>query len=124
MALLEGSVFSKTLGMDTSLSVYLPQGGRNGGAGDCPVLYLLHGLSDNHSVWVRNTTVTLCAEQAGMALVMPEVQRSFYMDMAAGPDYFTYIAGGTPQLCREMFHIPTIRQRPILPGTPWAVTGR
>lgn len=27
------------------------------------------------------------------------------MDMAAGPDYFTYIAEELPQLCREMFHI-------------------
>lgn len=105
MALLEGSLFSKTLGMNTALTIYLPQGSWTACEGDRPVLYLLHGLTDDHSAWVRNSMVTRYAEQAGIALVMPEVQRSFYMDMAAGPDYFTYVAEELPQLCRELFHI-------------------
>lgn len=105
MALLEGNVFSKVLGMDTGLTVYLPQGSRNACSGDRPVLYLLHGLSDNHSTWVRNSMAALYAEQVGMALVCPEVQRSFYMDMDAGAAYFTYIAEELPRMCRDLFHI-------------------
>ena len=103
MAVFEGTIFSESLQMMTSLAVVLPAEGRP--AGDMPVLYLLHGLSDNYSAWLRRSRVDYYAEQAGFAVVMPEVQRSFYSDMAYGLKYYTYIAQELPALCRKMFHL-------------------
>jgi putative tributyrin esterase len=36
---------------------------------------------------------------------MPEVQRSFYADMAQGPEYFRYIHEELPELCEHFFHL-------------------
>lgn len=57
MAFFECSLFSESLGMVSSVNVVLPQktSGQIGlkgvaGEGGCPVLYLLHGMSDDHSI--------------------------------------------------------------------------
>ncbi len=59
MALVNCDFFSETLGMSSSMTVILPQQtqgqiGLDGVAGDCrpPVLYLLHGFSDDHTYLV------------------------------------------------------------------------
>ena len=51
---------------------------------DCPVLYLLHGLSDDHTAWLRYTSIERYAAAAGLAVVMPAVDRSFYADERHG----------------------------------------
>ena len=106
MAYFNGTVYSETLGMMTDIAVIIPD---NGMArlenGDYPVVYLLHGLSDNHSAWSRRTKVDLYAEQTGFAIVMPEVQRGFYQNMAYGLPYFTYISEELPKICHAMFRV-------------------
>ena len=42
-----------------------------------PTLYLLHGLSDDHSTWMRRTSIERYATELGLAVVMPAVNRSF-----------------------------------------------
>ena len=58
MALLTCDFFSDALQVGTSMTVVLPQrteaqiGVSGGGAdGPPPLLYLLHGLSDDHTAW-------------------------------------------------------------------------
>lgn len=80
------------------------------------MLYLLHGLSDNHSCWLRRTAVDRYAEEYGIAVVMPEVQRSFYCDMAHGPAYFTYIADELPQICQRLFRLSDKREDTFIAG--------
>ncbi|MCH2176871.1 MAG: esterase family protein, partial [Lentisphaeria bacterium] len=61
MAFIELSCHSNTLGMAIQVSVLIPQPtgpnqvGIEGGVFSkaYPVLYLLHGLSDDHSIWAR-----------------------------------------------------------------------
>lgn len=84
MALFAGSLYAESLGMNTGVTVSLP-GERRDRTGDMPVLYLLHGLSDDHTSWVRRTDIDRYAEEWGVAVIMPEVQRSFYCDMTNGP---------------------------------------
>ena len=86
MALFEGSLRSEVLRMDTAVTVSLPQKREKDNP---PVLYLLHGLGDNHAAWSRRSNIDRYADQEGVAVVMPEVQRGFYTDMAYGPAYFT-----------------------------------
>lgn len=103
LAFFEGNVFSQSLGMTTGIAISLPADMAEPPAQGMPVLTVLHGLSDNHSNWYRRTNIDRYAEQAGIAVVMPEVQRGFYTDMRYGLRYFTYIAEELPLLCRRMF---------------------
>ncbi len=42
-----------------------------GPSGALPVLYLLHGLSDDHTAWLRYTSIERYAAARGLAVVMP-----------------------------------------------------
>ncbi|MDR2933208.1 MAG: esterase family protein [Oscillospiraceae bacterium] len=105
MALFRGVIRSNVLGMDTGLCVILPQDRLLPETAPGKVLYLLHGLGDNCEAWVRYTAIERYARQYALTVVMPEVQRSFYMNMAYGLPYFTYITEELPALCRDMFGI-------------------
>lgn len=114
MALFEGTLRADTLEMETTVTVSLPQNGQ--GSGGTPVLYLLHGLGDNHSTWVRRTNIDRYANQEGIAVVMPEVQRGFYTDMAYGPAYFTYITEELPRLAASLFRVTDDPARTYIAG--------
>ena len=53
------------------------------------VLYLLHGLSDDDTIWLRRTSIERYAAPLS-AVVMPQVHRSFYTDQAYGR-YWTFL---------------------------------
>ena len=113
MAHLSVDLFSESLQVGTSLGVLLPQSTRAqiGVASVAvpehgwPVLYLLHGLSDDHSAWVRYTSIERYATAAGLAVVMPAVGRSFYADEAHGHQYWTWVSEELPQRVAEMFRL-------------------
>ena len=113
MALLTADVFSESLEVGTSLTVVLPQTTREQIGVESvtvpvhgwPVLYLLHGLSDDHSAWVRYTSIERYAAAAGLAVVMPAAGRSFYADEAHGHRYWTWVSEELPRLVGEMFRL-------------------
>ena len=116
MALCNLKIFSESLGMQTDVNVIIPQSnlrgeiGTNisGRKGNLKCLYLLHGLSDNYSIWERRTSIERYAQDRGICVVMPDGARSFYTDMKYGGKYYTYIAKELPQIIREMFpQLPT-----------------
>lgn len=55
-----------------------------------PVLFLLHGLLDDHSIWLRRTSIERYAEDLNVAIVMPSGGRSFYTNMAHGYRYWKF----------------------------------
>ena len=84
MALLRCNVFSESLSLSTAMTVLLPQRtttqiGLAGAVRDGapPVLYLLHGLSDDDTTWLRRTSIERYVAPLGLAVVMPQVHRSF-----------------------------------------------
>lgn len=115
MALLTADVFSETLQVGTSLTVVLPQSTRgqigvaavDAPADGWPVLYLLHGLSDDHSAWLRYTSIERYAREAGIAVVMPAVGRSFYANEVNGHPYWDWVSVELPQVVEEMFRVST-----------------
>lgn len=124
MALLEVRCFSDALGMGVSFNVLLPQPvkrqiGMTGGGEvreKYPVLYLLHGLSDDHTVWCRRTSIERYAAAKNLAVVMPAVARSYYQDMAGGPRYWTFLSEELPQLCRRWFPLSEAREDTFAAG--------
>jgi len=127
LPLLQTNFHSNALGLACSMNVILPQAaGENqiGVAGATtgvpehgwPTLYLLHGLSDDHSIWLRRTSIERYVSPLGLAVVMPAVNRSFYTDMAVGPKYWTFISEELPMLCRQMFRLSSRREDNFVAG--------
>ncbi len=106
MALLQVEFFSHVLGRCTGMNVILPQNTK----GPLPALYLLHGLSDNHTIWLRRTSVERYADNYPLAIIMPDGGRSFYTDMAEGDRYFTFISEELPEICENMFQLSKKRE--------------
>ena len=111
MALLHVNFFSDVLGMATSMDVILPeqtagQIGMEGVASDkpYPTLYLLHGMSDDHTIWQRRTSIERYVSDMGLAVVMPTTHLGWYTDMAQGNRYWTFISEELPKKCRSFFH--------------------
>ena len=110
MALLHVDFFSDVLGMCSQMDVILPektrgQIGMEGQAEDTgwKTLYLLHGMSDDHTIWQRRTSIERYAADKGIAVVMPTTHLGWYTDMHLGFDYFTFITEELPAICRNFF---------------------
>ena len=72
MALLHVNFYSRTLERETQMDVILPEAakkliGMEGVATrQCKTLYLLHGMSDDHTIWQRRTSIERYAAEKGI----------------------------------------------------------
>ena len=112
MVLFEVNYFSNTLGINTNLNVLIPQRKTNQiddrdydnyNKDGYPVIYLLHGLGNDESIWMRRTSIERYASQYGFAVVMPTTQLGGYRDTTYGPKYWTFISEELPNFCKEHF---------------------
>ncbi|GFI44878.1 carbohydrate acetyl esterase/feruloyl esterase [Lachnospiraceae bacterium] len=110
MALLHVDFFSDVLGMSMNMDVILPQqttwqiGMEGKGAdGRYKTVYLLHGMSDDQTIWQRRTSIERYVSKLGIAVVMPTTHLGFYTDTTYGMDYWTFISKELPKICREFF---------------------
>ncbi|GHV41096.1 tributyrin esterase [Clostridia bacterium] len=117
MALMHVSFFSDVLGMSVSMDAIIPQEtrgqiGMEGAAknGLHQTLYLLHGMSDDHTIWQRRTSIERYAADLGIAVIMPTTQLGWYTDMAHGLKWFTYISEELPEICRKFFPLSADRE--------------
>src|ERR671933_322372 len=114
---------SEALSLTTSMTVLLPQqtttqigmAGRQH-AGLPPVLYLLHGLSDDDTIWLRRTSIERYVAPLGLAVVMPQVHRSFYTDEAYGGKYWTFVSEELPELVARFFRVSQAREDTFVAG--------
>ncbi len=120
MSLIHCDFFSETLGLNCAMTVLLPQRPqveiKAGPRPALPTLTLLHGLSDDHTSWVRRTSIERYVEGRNLAVVMPSVGRSFYTDMAHGGRYWTFISEELPALARDFFHLSSARETNFIAG--------
>lgn len=109
MAFFQMHYHSDALRMGVSLHVILPEkaktmiGMQATGESTYKTLYLLHGLSDDHTTWMRRTSIERYAAEKSIAVVMPNVARSWYADTAYGAKYLTFVAKELPEVCRSFF---------------------
>ena len=125
MALIRCDFFSDALGVSTSMTVLLPEqtrsqigltGAPTADAAGFPTLYLLHGLSDDHTIWQRRTALERYVAPLGLAVVMPAVSRSFYTDEAYGLDYWTFLADELPAKVESLFRVSDRREDRFVAG--------
>lgn len=123
MALIHIGFFSETLGMCVNCDVILPQratkqiglaaaerGGKH------PVLWLLHGASDDHTIWQRRTSIERYASELGLAVVMPAAHLSSYSNMVHGGRFYDYIAEELPETMRGFFPLSDRREENFIAG--------
>ena len=107
---------SSALDMSTNLSVLLPSDVSDVPADGYPVLYLLHGLSDDHTKWLRATRIEEYAAKYRVCVVMPEVQRSFYTNMKNGLFYDDFITKDLPAFIEKTFPVTKKREKTFIAG--------
>ncbi|MDD4126035.1 MAG: alpha/beta hydrolase family protein [Eubacteriales bacterium] len=110
MALMHVDYFSNVLGMCMNMDVIIPQttsgqiGLEGRSYGTYPTLYLLHGMSDDHTIWQRRTSIERYVTYKNIAVVMPSTHLAWYADMECGyRNYFTFISKELPEICRGFF---------------------
>lgn len=124
MALIQCGFYSEILSLSVSMNVIIPQAlamnaqgaSRENGGGRLPVLYLLHGLSDDHSTWLRRTSIERYADERGVAVVMPEVHRSFYSDLGKHRRYWAFVSEELPAITESLFPIARVRSGRFVAG--------
>ncbi|MBS4177543.1 alpha/beta hydrolase [Lederbergia citrea] len=126
MALIQMSFKSRALLMQTSVNIILPMGTNRIDFEDTndftyehkkfPILYLLHGATDDHSCWLRLSSIERYAEDKGIAVVMPNADMSAYSDMVHGHKYWTYISEELPQFLQAAFPISDKRKDTFVAG--------
>jgi len=127
MSLCTCNFFSKALKNYVDVTVYIPSV-HNGDAimksyeeiypegKKFKTLYLLHGALDDHSSWIRGSSVELYAEAAELAVVMPSGQNSCYVNAVKGLDYLTFISYELPKWAESVFPLLTAREDRFIAG--------
>ncbi|WP_419874068.1 alpha/beta hydrolase [Candidatus Pristimantibacillus sp. PTI5] len=123
MAFITCNFFSEALGLSTSMTVILPQQtssqiGMNNRSSQKlhKTLYLLHGFSDDDTIWTRRTSIERYVAELGLAVVMPNVHQSFYTDMEYGNKYWTFLTEELPAIARSFFPLSDAREDNYVAG--------
>jgi putative tributyrin esterase len=110
MALFEVNFFSEALNMNTSMKVIVPQRSNHSigikqasTATEYKILYLLHGMTDDHTIWLRRSNIERYVADKNMVVVMPNVHLSWYTDTQYGIKYWQFISEELPRICHEFF---------------------
>lgn len=111
--ILRGSLFSQVLEMETGVTIITP----NEAFTEPPkIAYVLHGLNSGNGSWSDCSMLPAYAKDYNVIFVMPEVGRSYYMDMRYGQKFFTYVSDELPELCAKTFAIAAGRENTTVIG--------
>lgn len=122
MAFLQTQFFSRALNVAVTVNVILPEpnmgiGVTASGTDEEPsVLYLLHGYSDDHSIWMRRTSVERYAASHNLAVIMPAVNHSFYTNEKVGERYWDFVAEELPAAMHRFFRLTDDPARTYVAG--------
>lgn len=103
--------FAETLELSTSMTVLMPDDGP-----PPRVLYLLHGLTDDNTAWTRFTSIERYVQGKRLAVVMPQVHRSFYANEAYGMRFWDFLSQELPQAVERFFRVSTERDDTFVAG--------
>ena len=90
---------SEILGRQVTTRLLLPTRGNP----PFPTFYLLHGLSDDYTIWSRRTRIEEYVAGLPMIVVMPNGDRGFYTDHDSGPAYARHFGEEIPTVIERYF---------------------
>ena len=117
MALIKLELYSRCLTRMTTLHVILPEigTGKVDSTGKYPVLWLLHGATDDYTMWQRFTSIERYVNDVGIAAILPNADISFYTNLDGGR-YFDYVTKELPEICSKLFPISRERESNFIAG--------
>ena len=124
MALIDVKLFSTTLATNTDVRVVLPTPDEPFISDDRPfysdrkfqVLYLLHGMHGDATVWTRNTGIERYAQEHCLCVVSASVTNSCYLDMVHGSKFMTYMLEELPTFIQQTFPVSRKREDTFIAG--------
>lgn len=81
-----------------------------------PVLWLLHGRTDDHTTWMRRSSIERYVADLGIAVVMPAANLSYYQNMPSGARYADFIDHELPVVARSLFPLSAERSENFIAG--------
>lgn len=102
MSLHEIHYFSQELRKSVGTNVIHPDPGV---PGPYHCMILLHGLSDDYTMWQRRTSIERYVSGKPLIVVMPDGGRGFYVDAQQGFRYLSAIAYELPKLLNHFYKI-------------------
>jgi len=120
MAVLNCNFYSNRLGMNAEVCVHMPErrqcdheplNGRK-----YPVLYLLHGHSQDHTSWITNSQIEFLLAETDLIVVMPNTHRAWYTDGRNTFRYFSYLTEELPSIMEDWFPISGKREDRYIAG--------
>jgi putative tributyrin esterase len=102
--------FSQALQKHTQAEILLPDPAV---PGPYQVMLLLHGLSDDQTIWMRRTSIERYVEGLPLIVVMPDGGRGWYTDAVQGYAYETALGVELPEYVSKTFSTKK----------PWCVSG-
>lgn len=129
MALFDIKLFSTSLWTHTDVRVVLPTPNEPFESEDTPyykdgkkyqVLYLLHGMFGDCTVWTRNTGIERYAQAKNLCVVSASVTNSCYIDMVHGGStrgqFMTYMLDELPKFIQYTFPVSKKREDTFIAG--------
>lgn len=113
MANLELQFSSSVLQNQETIRLLLPD---HPSSKNLPTIWWLHGLGDNGSVWLRKTRLELFASQYQVAIILPDMHRSFYRNAPDGQRYFDYLTEELPAYLGTLLPLATTARKRFLVG--------
>ncbi len=147
MALISVDYFSSALMRTTTLEIVLPfDSAGDAAASDSAVrrdpqngwkshpypsahapfktLYLLHGISGNHTDMISESRIRSWAEERGLAVVMPSGYNAFYLDDPDSHNYYSRFVGQElVEVTRKMLPLSTRREDTFIGGISMGAYG-
>lgn len=108
MSVIEMNLYSHILEMDMDIYGIIPD--KAGNNKKVKTLWLFHGGNGDHGDWLRATRVNEIANERGIAIIMPGVHDSCFVDMKHGSAYSSYVGGELPALVRRFLPMLSDKQ--------------
>lgn len=117
MALMTLNTRSKSLGITIDINIIIPDmDNTNVTLSNLKVLYLLHGYSDNSTMWLRRTKIEEYSEKHHVIVVMPSCANSYYMNSFGGCNYEDFIVYELPSYLEMAFGFTNKKEYKMIAG--------
>ncbi|AXN36641.1 acetyl esterase [Latilactobacillus curvatus] len=79
-------------------------------------LYVLHGLGDDGSCWQRKTRLEALVADYQVAVIMPSLPRSWYINQPDGQAIFSFLTQNLPEYLNQLLPLSTLKQDRFVMG--------
>ncbi|GHU91963.1 esterase [Clostridia bacterium] len=119
MAIFRAKFYSEVLEIQCNANVIYPQ--RSNRSPDVlseppAILYLLHGLSDDHNAFLDNVPMERLSHGRNLMIVMAATGRAFYTNQEHGYRYFDFFADELPSVMSQFFSFSHEREKTFAAG--------